>query len=226
MAVAKICREIIGEDSPLSPLFDIEYELIMKTGTIPFQFDLQDLIAKAKRQFSGRVGDVTLNLPFVSFSISPKDQEKKVAREIVIRLRDRRVLSASECCDGCIDSALASLREVRQILVDKQVELANVQDGPLYLLIDTMLAGTRQFMTFEEVLRRSADAPVPPRFEKHRLPEHRQGYFDGLELLREHLSRCLGQVAAVAGMEAPTEGLIANYKGQWNEPAYLPAVKE
>lgn len=198
----------------------------MKAGAIPFQFDLGDLLAKARRQFAGRVGDVSFNLPFVSFSVSPKDNEKQIAREIIIRLRDRRVLSAWECCDDCIDHALASLREIRQTLVEKQVELSHAQDGPLYLLIDAMLAGIRQFMTYEELLRRSPDAPSRTRFAKHRLPEHRQGYFDGLELLRGHLSRCLAQISAIAGVEAPKEGLIANYQGQWDEQAYLPMPEE
>jgi len=193
----------------------------MKTGAIPFQFDLTDLLATARRQFAGRVGNVSFNLPFVSFSVSPKDREKQVAREIIIRLRDRRVLSAWECCDNCIDNALMSLREIRQTLVEKQVQLSDAQEGPLYLLIDAMLVGIRQFMTCEELLRRSPDARPHPRFDKCRLPEHRQGYFDGLELLRGHLSRCLGQVAAIAGMALPTEGMIANYQGPWDEQAYL-----
>ena len=158
-----------------------------------------------RRDASSRVASVTFRStsPFVSFSVSPKDREKQIACEIVIRLRDRRVLSAWECCDGCIDNALASLREIRQTLVEKQVQLSDAQDGPLYLLIDAMLVGIRQFMTYEELLRRSPDARPHPRFDKYRLPEHRQGYFDGLELLRGHLSRCLGQVAAIAGMALP-----------------------
>lgn len=88
----------------------------MRSGDIPFKFDVTDLVARARRQVSGRVGNVTLNLPFVSIEVSPKDRERKVAREIVLRLRDRRVLSAWECCDNCIDNALASLREIRQII--------------------------------------------------------------------------------------------------------------
>lgn len=197
----------------------------MRTGAVPFQFDLKDLLAKAKRKFSGQVGEVTINLPFVSFSVNPKDQEKQVAREIVIRLRDKRVLSAWECCDDCIESSLNSLQEIRQTLVNKQVELSDDQDGPLYILIEAMLIGIRQFITYEEVLRRSSDAPSHPRFDKYRLPEHRQGYFDSLELLRGHLSRCLGQVSAIAQMSIPAEGLITNYQGPWKENEYINAIE-
>jgi hypothetical protein len=170
---------------------------------------------------SGRLGEVTLNLPFVSIAVSPKDQERRVAREIVIRLRDRRVLSAWECCDNCIDNSLASLGEIRQTLVDKQVELADLQDGPLFLLVDAMAAGIRQFMTYEELLRREKGAPIHPRFgEFHRPPNIRQAYFDALEVLRGHLSRCLGQIAAIAGMPVPNEGVIAHYQGPWQLEAY------
>jgi hypothetical protein len=165
---------------------------------------------------------VTLNLPFISIAVSPKDRERVVAREIVIRLKDRRVLSAWECCDNCIDNALASLQEIRALLVDKQVELSNVQDGPLYLLIDAMALGIRQFMTYEELLKRSDDMPAHPRFgDFRRPPDVQQAYFEALEMLRGHLSRCLGQVAVIAGMEAPKDGLIANYQGPWQIEAYI-----
>lgn len=130
----------------------------MRSGDIPFKFDLTDLVTRARRQISGRVGNITLSLPFISIEVSPKDRERQIAREIVLRLRDRRVLSAWECCDNCIDKALASLREIRQLIVDKEVELADLQDGPLFLLLDTMAAGIRQFMTFEELLRRDESA--------------------------------------------------------------------
>ncbi len=202
----------------------------MRSGEIPFKFDMGELVARARRQVKGRLGDVTLNLPFVSIAVSPKDRERQVARELVIRLRDRRVLSAWECCDGCIDNALKSLGEVRQIIVDKQVELAELQDGPLYLLLDAMALGIRQFQTFEELLRRDDDAPPHPRFgDFHRPPDTRQAYFDGLEVLRGHLSRCLGQIAAIAGMPALSEGVLAEYQGPWQleayrEPPALPAA--
>lgn len=177
----------------------------MRSGSIPFKFDITDLLARTRRQISGRVGNVTLSLPFVSIAVNPKDKERQIAREVVIRLRDRRVLSAWECCDNCIDNALASLQEIRQTLVNKQVELSDLQDGPLYLLLDAMAAGIRQFMTFEELLRRDDDAPPHPRFDDFRRPpDTRQAYFDALEVLRGHLSRCLGQVAVIGGMPDQT----------------------
>jgi len=193
----------------------------MKSGNPPFKFDLGDLLARARRQLNNRVGSVTLNLPFLSFSVNPNNREQQIAREIVIRLKDRRVLSAWECCDNCIDHALASLQEIRQTLVDKQVGLSDAQDGPLYLVIDAMLLGIRHFFTYVEMLERPDDARPHPRFpDFHRSPDTRQAYFDALELLRGHLSRCLGQIAAIAGMQAPNDGLIAKYQGPWSIEAY------
>ena len=96
-----------------------------------------------------------------------------------------------------------------------------MQDGPLYLLIDAMTLGLRQFLTYEELLKRSDGAQHHTRFgDFHRPPDVRQAYFDALEILRGHLSRCLGQVAAIAGMDAPTDGLISNYQGSWQVEAY------
>jgi len=194
----------------------------MRSGVVPFKFDLRELLGRARRQVGSRLGDVTLNLPFVSIAVNPKDRERQVAREVVIRLRDRRVLSAWECCDDCIDRALASLQEIRQTLLDKQVELSDVPDGPLSLLLDAMTMGIRQFLTYEELLKRGHEVPHP-RFRDFRRPaDMRQAYFDALEILRGHLSRCLGQVAVIAGMETPTTGLIANYRGPWQLEAYVP----
>jgi hypothetical protein len=197
------------------------------TRALPFKFDMSDLLSRVRRQITNRIGDVTLNLPFVSFAVSPEDRERQVAREIVIRLKDRRVLSAWECCDDCIERALTSLQEIRKILLDKQVELSDMQNGPLYLLIDAMVLGIRQFLTFEELLTQRGEVRPHPRFQDfQRPPDVRQAYFDGLEMLRGHLSRCLGQVAAVAAMEAPKNGLIANYQGPWQTEAYIPLVHD
>src|SRR3546814_18027624 len=87
------------------------------------------------------------------------DRERSVAREVVIRLRDRRVLCAWECCDSCIDQALASLQEIRRTIVDKQVDLADLQDGPLYAVLDAMALGIRQFLTYEQLLLGAGNPP-------------------------------------------------------------------
>jgi len=113
------------------------------------------------------------------------------------------------------------LKAIRQFIVDKEVELADLKDGPLFLLLDTMAAGIRQFMTFEELLRREDDAPPKLRFENyHRSADVRQGYFDGLEILRRHPSCSLTQIAVIAGMPVPSDGIIANYQGPWQLDAY------
>lgn len=194
----------------------------MRTGAIPFQIDVTELLRKARRTLNSHVGDVTLNLPFVSFAVKPANRERQVAREVVIRMADRRVLSGQECCDGCIDDALKSLQDLRQMLVDKQVELSDMQDGPLFLLIDMMRVGIRQFQTYEQLLKQADNLPPHSPFaDFRRPPDVREAYFDALELLRGHLSRCLGQVAAIAGMDTPRDGLIANYQGAWVEEAYV-----
>lgn len=116
---------------------------------------------------------------------------------------------------------MKSLGEIRQTLVDKQVELADLQDGALFLLVEAMSAGIRQFTTFEELLRRDTSAPPHPRFSDFRRPlDTRQADFDGLEVLRAHLIRCLGQIAVIARMPALSEGVIAHYQGPWQLEAY------
>lgn len=191
----------------------------------PFQFDLSVLLQKARRTFQKRVEGVSISLPFVSFSVRPEDREKRVAREVVIRLADRRVLNAFECCDGCIDQALASLREIRSLLVDQQVELADLTDGALYLLLDLMREGIRQFLTFEQQIGARDRASQPS--ERHRERDAQQLYFAGLEALRAHLHRCLIQVAAIANVEIPRIAEHMRYEPAWAVEAYVqPALPE
>ena len=155
----------------------------------------------------------------------PEDREKRVAREVVIRLADRRVLNAFECCDGCIDQALASLQEIRGLLVDQQVELADLTDGPLYLLLDVMREGIRQFLTFEQQLWRPGSSERPP--DPHRRREDQALYFAGLEALRAHLHRSLIQVAAIADVEIPVIAVHMRYDPAWALEAYTrPALPQ
>lgn len=195
----------------------------MDDRTFPFRFDFRDLLTVAHRKLSNCVGDVTINLPFISFNVAPDDVERQVAREIVIRLCDRRVLNAKECCDNCIDNALESLQDIRKTLVDKQVELSKATDGPLYLLIEFMLGGIRQFLTFAEALNshdndRESSLIVPSDFRRPH--EVREKYFVALELLRAHLYRCLVQISTVANVQIPKIVDHMRYNDVWQIQAY------
>lgn len=83
-----------------------------------------------------------------------------------------------------------------------------------------MLSGIRQFLTFEETLKLDTDTRSRPRARE--AFDTRQDYFDGLELLRNHLSHCLGQIASLAKMKVPKDTLISHYQGPWPSDAYLP----
>jgi hypothetical protein len=185
-----------------------------------FKLNFENQFQKAKQLFNKKVGDVTINLPFISVGINPRDTEQKVAKEITIRLADRRVLNAKECCDNCIDNALESLQEIRSNLVDKQVELSDHTDGILYLLIEFMLEAIRQFLTFEQQLRSS----LPDKKMKHpefwRTGEIREEYFDSLEILRSHLHRCLIQVSTIADFEIPKIAENLRYNSDWELKHY------
>jgi hypothetical protein len=159
----------------------------------------------------------------VDFLVNPDDLEQKVAREIVIRMADKRVLNSFECCDNCIDQALASLQEIRKLLLDKQVELHNVVNGPLYLLIELQLAALRQFLTFVQRLEQQDESlgvivPTPGVFQKP--IGRREKYFAALEMLRAHLHRCLMQTAKIAGIEIPNIADHMRYDEAWQLEAY------
>jgi hypothetical protein len=169
------------------------------------------------------VGSVSINLPFLSISLNPSDLEKQLAREIVIRMADRRVLNSFECCDNCIDQALVSLQELRRFLVDKQVELSKIVDSPLYLLIELQVEAIRQFLSFEQHLNEVADSnpyfvKIPNGFP--RPFDIRERYFAALEMLRAHIHRCLNQVAKIADIQIPKISDNMRYDEAWQIEAY------
>lgn len=185
----------------------------------PFKFDVSGLVQTARRHAKKRVDGITINLPFVSFSVRPDDLEQKAAREIVIRLADKRVLNALECCDSCVEQALASLQEIRSLLVDKQVELSGQTDGAVYLIVELMLEAIRQFFTFEEGLRTS-NPNFPGDFHTRMHRADLEPYFAALEMLRGHLCRCLSRVALVASTTIPKIAEHMRYENAWQLDAY------
>ena len=190
---------------------------------MPFQFDISKTIKSARKFINKHVDGVEIQIPFLSFSVKSADIEKKVACELLIRLPDKRVLNAKECCDNCIDNAISSLQEVRKVLVDKQVELAEYHDGGLYLLIELMAEVIRQFLTYEESLKANARNKRPGRNQEfHREHETREAYFEVLNQLRFHIHiACLTQVAKIAGIETPKVQSYLKSEDVWMLSLYL-----
>lgn len=179
----------------------------------PFKFDIAPLLARFRSLPIDAEATVTIGLPGVKITAKIDDVERRVARELVIRLADRRVLNASECCDTCIERALASLQEIRRLIVDKQVELAGRTDSTLYLLLELMAEGIRQFLTYEESIRPDSEAELA--FEA------REKYFAGLEALRAHIYRTMIQIAAVADVTIPKIADAMRYDSNWDLDAYV-----
>jgi hypothetical protein len=196
----------------------------MRTGAINFQFDVSDIVVRALRSPPASNAATAFELPFVTVLADPSPLERRIANELLIPLGDRRVLSSWECCDNCIDDALRSLQEIRSILLEGKIELAGERSGILSQMIELMLTAIRQFLTFEQRLGSSGMAKPDPASEFYRPHEDRQIYFDALEQLRGHLSRCLGQVTVVAGLNVPSDGFIAGYQGPWQMKAYKPVA--
>src|SRR5207249_1084444 len=115
------------------------------------------------------------------------------------------------------------LQEIRAFLVDKQVDLTNMPDSPLYLLVEMQLEAIRQFLTFEQRLQEARSGKIVV-VSKHpdfrRAAEQRDGYFAALEMLRAHLHRCLLQVAKVANTTVPKIADHMRYDEAWKLDAY------
>lgn len=187
----------------------------MRDKKTNLKFDFQSILSKPVQQVKDSVENITLNLPFISIAIKPENKEKKVAREIVIRLADKRVLNSFECCDSCIQKSLASLQEIRSLLVDKQVELMGNTNSGLYILIELILESIRQFFTYIEN-------------NSSRGINHldKQIYLNSLELLRSHIYRCLIQIAKIANIEIPKISRGMRYSDKWELEYYKKLKKK
>jgi hypothetical protein len=177
------------------------------------KFDIAALLTRFRKLPVEAEATVSIRLPGLQLTARVDDVEKRVARELMVRLADKRVLNAQECCDSCIEGALASLQEIRQLLVDKQVELVKRTDSPLYLLLEMMTEGIRQFLTFEQNLG-LAQASSP------RSPEVREAYFTGLAALRAHLNGTATQIAAMADVPVPLVNASMRPNEVWDLEAY------
>ena len=180
------------------------------------KFTFDKLLAKAIRLAQKHGGEVTINLPFLSIAVSPDDAEKKAAREVMILLADNRVLNSKECCDNCIDLSLDSLQAIRTILLERQVALSALSDGSVYLLLEFMAEGVRQFLTATE--RRKGSVDLRPDDTRGGL--EREEYFEALEVLRFHFHSCMLQLSKIAAVEPPRVAEYLRSQAEWHQLAY------
>lgn len=183
-------------------------------GKPPFKFEISRVVQRLRSLPVSMDGAIKISVPFLELTVKADDREKKIARELVIRLSDRRVLNAFECCDECIDNALKSLQEIRQILVDKEVELSDKRDSALYILMDSIRDAIRQFLTFEQRLSGKHQSGRGHYYEQ------REMYFAGLEILRAHIHRTLIQIAKIAGHDTSGIAPGMRYDENWQLDAY------
>ena len=168
------------------------------------KFNVASIIQKAIKIPKPKIKGITVNLPFLSIDLDPSDDEKRISREVLIRLRDKRVLVAWQCCDNCIKHAVDSIQEIRSLLVDKQVEIAN-ENSALFIIFDLMLEGIREFLTLTE------------RYDAH---FNKEQYQDALDILRGHLIRCIDQVAKIGNI-TPPQFYRQNFIQKWEKSIYL-----
>ncbi len=129
---------------------------------------------------------ISLSIPFgISIVIQPEKKESEIAKEVIIKLIDRRILNAKECCGSCIKKSLASLMEIKGQLIDIKVKLANKTDSALFYLIDYIIISINTFLDF---------------IERYKIEDEEQNkaiYFDALEKIRSHISQCMFEIAKI-----------------------------
>ncbi len=173
------------------------------------QFKVQKLLKKAKKRIGQSVDGISITLPLISANLKIRQVERQIAREVAVKLKNRRVLKPrKEADEHNIEKEIASIQKIRGLLVEKQVELAqsDLGDGDFYLIIEFMLAPINQFLSFHEKWSR----------KKGDLEAYRSTY----ELLRDHVCSCLAQIYRIARMKIPPDLVYSRYDRKWNLDAY------
>jgi hypothetical protein len=177
--------------------------------TSKLKLDVSSIISRAKALPKAKVESISINIPFISVNLSCSDIEKKVAKEVLIRLRDKRVLDSRNCCDNCAKFQINSLLDIRELLVNKQVELAD-ENSALFLLFDFMLAGIRYFLNLTErndSFKRAGE------------------YRDTLDTLRDHLLRCINEIAKIGNVK-PRLLTQIEFDPAWDKEIYSISKEE
>jgi hypothetical protein len=131
---------------------------------------------------------ISLSFPFsINASFKFRDEIIDIAKESVITLIDRRILNSQECCGSCIQESLNSLKEIKSDLVNIKKRLRNHINSPLFYFIDYIMVSINSFFDFME---RNNLIVNREQYEK-------QIYFDALEIIRNHIAKCLYEIAII-----------------------------
>lgn len=169
------------------------------------KFNVTEYYRKAKKLVNkADIKGITIKFPGISINLAPTDSDKKISKEIILKLRHKRVISQSECCDNCIKNSLTSLFEIKDYLIDKQVEMSDVE-SPLFILTDMALLGINRFLTFTEGFDDFKD---------------KEKYFEALNLLRGHLIKTFDEVAKIASLPNDFGFRLKMIEG-WDEETYI-----
>lgn len=182
--------------------------------------DVRDLVRRARRWLKTRAEGATVNTGFISFPLTVNKAERTAARKLLIRLRDKRVFTAEDCCDDCVRNSIASLQDVRAILVGQQADLADHHEGQLFWVIDYMLATIRAFLTWDERTRAdSASDSNADTYDRERGRTHH--YIEQLDVLRAHVRTALQGMAVIAEIDLPSAPTNRELTALARQPRYL-----
>ena len=146
---------------------------------------------------------ISLSFPFgVNIQIKPVESEIKIAREVIIKLIDRRILNAAECCAECIQRAIDSLKEIKADLIDIKCKLTDNINRPIYYFIDYIVLSINSFLDFIE--RYKIDMEM-----------NRPTYFDALEKLRRHIAKCMVEISKIGECKIDTTHYAFKNNAEW-----------
>ena len=135
------------------------------------------------------IENIGLSFPLgINIAFKPTTEDSDIARKTVIKLINRRILNSKECCGNCINESVKSLREIKSDLVGVQLELTNISKTPLFYYVEYINIAINSFLDFMERNSESVD-------------QNKDIYFDALEKIRNHIGKCLKEIANIGSIE-------------------------
>ena len=136
-----------------------------------------------------KIDSIGLSFPFgLNITYKPIDSIKEIAKVIIIKLIDRRILNSKECCGSCIEQSVLSLKEIKAVLINEKTKLIKQINTLLYYYVDYIIIAINTFFDFTERY-----------YEKKE--EYRGLYFDALEKIRNHVAKCMKEILKIAEYE-------------------------